>query len=125
MKDWEKRMDEAKHDAPDGWVQFEGTDYETWQDAFWTGVLGFCGCGIPDQMVPLFKEYLETTAATLESRKDLPYEKTPLRKLSVKLGDSLYMLIAYCCDRADLTTHGGGVGSAWIEPKGREWLAKL
>lgn len=96
-------------------IEHGGIEYESWGDCFWTGLLGFCGCGCSDELIPKFISYLQATA-----------HKPSLVPVYQQDGNSqLNYLIAYICDKHDLTEHGGGIGAAWISNKGREWLARL
>lgn len=102
------------------WFTMEdGQECETeLEEEFWA-MLGFCCCGQPDQLIPLFVNYLRFCGMDSDKKgRAVGWEKGAYR-------DNLTMLIAYVCDKEELTDHGTGIGWAWLTEKGGEWLALL
>jgi hypothetical protein len=113
----------------------DGCSYENNQDAFWTGVLGFCSCGSPEQLLPKIIEYLDWCGRDRSSEGDgLDYGKFLTKREQTKdtnpwhngsYRDDLTLLIAYVCAGADLTEHGTSIGWPWLTDEGKSWLMKL
>lgn len=114
----------------------DGCHYDDAAEAFSIGLLGFCGCGIPEDIAAMFRDYL----TLIKKRHDNNLSNTDWH---VQLGvrtqwtddsdaiDALFpnermrYLVAYEADRAELTEHGGNVSGAWLTEKGEQWLTLL
>jgi hypothetical protein len=115
-----------------------GCCYESPEDAFHTGVLGFCGCGNPEQIVALFQAFLALLRSQwAETRADDPtrLDLTPERQAMYRrhreerdalfANDTLGLVVAYEADRVGLTEHGGAIGGEWLTDAGELWLDLL
>ncbi len=113
---------------PDGNItDSDGVSYDDLTQFITTGVLGFCGCGMPEQVVDYVKTGLE-----------LINEKSPENCNPREEWDNWYeghrercdkhfktqgaeYLFYYFCDFHGLTEHGGSV-PGWLTRKGEDLL---
>ncbi len=112
----------------------DGCHYDTPQAAFYFGVLNFCVCGVPEEVLEHLRDVLRILdARSRESRAQNPrpkYEDSAWAKrteeLDKLLGDGmLYWLTLYWLDSLDLTEHGSTVSGSWLTPEGESVLAML
>lgn len=83
--------------------------YRAYNDEFENKImesLGFCCCGQPSFIISQIYDYLKKREHPI----DTPDEE---------------LLLAYVCDKAGLTEHGGSVYAAWTSKKGKELLKEM
>jgi hypothetical protein len=72
-------------------------------------ILGFCGCGNPDEVMIYVKNYLQDcNDSKFGSYEDIPY-----------------MFLAYWADHNGYTEHGTTVRCSWLTDKGKELLSDI
>ena len=125
---------------PEGGYMLNDGHYGNATDLLHTGILGFCGCGHPDDNLDLILEYLD--AITYKP------DGVEVHKLSKPFYDAFCLVrefklaaaagskrsqdfIGYVLDVLKLTEHGGSISGAWLTDKGhtfhallREWKAQ-
>lgn len=110
----------------------DGCSYDSALEAFGIGALGFCGCGDPEGMAELARDYLRWLNACpgLDavpiwsiSLETVAYEDWRARK--PEMTDREELLLAYLLDDKGLTEHGGSVYGAWPTDEGNAWLERL
>ncbi len=84
---------------------------ETWPSVILADAMGFCGCANIDLIVPLVRDYLTGKWGT--------YGESIIH---FGQDDPTQSLVAWLCDAAALTEHGGNVGGSWLRPEGVRWL---
>lgn len=89
-------------ERPDGW------------DEQWSVItLPMCQCGNPEFIRDALYGYLDRVIAHHNGGEH-----------AIRIGEANYLsdyLLAIMADNMGLTTHGGAVGGAWIEPAGKRW----
>ena len=105
----------------DGLILSEsGCEYESLQDFIHTDILGFCGCGMAEDVDKLVYAIL-----TLLNIKDSLTFKEYIAKLEEDLPtDALQYFMFYWLDSKGFTEHGGSV-PGWLSDKGQELLNLL
>jgi hypothetical protein len=91
------------------WIDEEGCSYKSKSEYLQTEVLGFCGCGSPDDVMGYVGSYLDD----LVNNRFGDYEDIP------------YMFLAYWADHNGYTEHGSTVRCSWLTDKGKELLADI
>ena len=110
----------------DGWFKFDDTDFQTLEDLIQTGILGFCGCGAPDENLEYIRRGLELIAVPYPEGNDWAAWNAT-RKASVQEifgNDRSAYFFYYWCDKHRLTEHGGSV-PGWLDEKGKKLLGLL
>lgn len=95
-------------------------------DFFHYEKLGWCGCGMPELAQNAARKYLDAVRARHEEGVEVG--SAMLKKAfgcQYADADGLLLCLAYTLDEAELTEHGGGVGSAWLTDEGAMFLSLL
>jgi len=82
----------------------------------WFGILGFCGCGMPDDVLLLLGKALATSSPSDSGLTG--FER--VRELVKDNDEVAAFLIQYVLDRAGLSEHGSAVSSSWPTAAGVE-----
>jgi len=93
----------GRFEAPDG------ISYEDRRSYLQTDILGFCGCGVPDEIMLYVKAFLEKVKA----HDFAPYEDLP------------YMFLCYWADDKGFVEHGTTVRCPWLTELGEELLKDI
>lgn len=103
-----------------GFIDPKGCYHETADSVIQVGILGFCGCGDPDENVTFIGKILRL----FEYREQNTYEqwKSKVREL-LPNGDIEYF-IWYWLDKEEYTEHGGSV-PGWLTDKGKQLLSDI
>lgn len=99
-----------KYKQSDGWYkEDDGCEHETARDFIQCGILGHCGCGVPDDSLIFIKDQL------IIIEKGYPFDVgfTPLQ-----------YTLWYMFDKYGLTEHGTSL-PGWLTQKGEELLSDL
>jgi hypothetical protein len=110
-------MEIDKYKAEDG-VGFthNDMDYHTEEDLIMSGMLGFCGCGNPDNCL---KYILDVLTHIDKSIKGMPNEEWHKQRQELFQGNEGAMyFIYYVLDEKEFTEHGGSV-PGWLTEKGQ------
>lgn len=100
----EKLKETGDKDYP--FIDEGGCSWQSKKNYLQTEVLGFCGCGDPDDIMLYVKEFLEK----LERQDWGKYEDRP------------YMFLIYWADHNGFTEHGTTARCSWLTDKGKELL---
>ena len=111
-----------KFKKEDGYYDQDKCYYEDAESFISTGVLGFCGCGMPDAVLEHVRKALQIVNDIGE--KKLTYEQLEERKKEVFANKGAEYFMWYFLDNKKLTQHGGSV-PGWLTKKGIELLADL
>ena len=120
-------------------IHIDGAHHESIEEAFHTGVLGFCGCGQPERVARLVggflallrRQWSEMRADTSPLLALTPEKEAMYRRhredRSVFFGghEGLDYMVAYVADLRGLTEHGGSIGGEWLTDGGELWLDLL
>lgn len=117
--------------AVDGYFVWEGCHYETLADIVGSGMLGFCGCGAPEENL---RYVLGGLALMNEERPGWPsnsmpefhkwYERHKARCLAHFGSERAEYFFYYWCDEKKFSEHGGSV-PGWLTDSGLQLLADL
>lgn len=121
----------ADYLATNGSYEFDGVSYEDATDLIHSGILGLCGCGLPEENLQyilggleLIAEKSPETVAPEDNAFDewwVDYKKRTARHFG---NDQAAYFFYYWAAKNGLTEHGGGV-PGWLYGKGLELLAIL
>jgi hypothetical protein len=107
--------------------QEKGCFYEDVESLIQIEILGFCGCGCPDESVKYVGKALrliQDRADTWDNRTSMPFEEWKAKcKELFKTSEAEYFMFYYL-DSKDLTEHGGSV-PGWLTDKGRELMEDI
>jgi len=106
---------------------YNDEEYEDKTDLIHIGMLGFCGCGSPENNVELVRDGLLAIDDNMSNKITWEEFKERLREIfgadPDKGPDKHWMLFSYWCDKEGLTEHGSGLScGGWLSDKGREVL---
>ncbi len=105
---------------------YNDTHYGSVAEVINQGILGFCGCGIPEATLLYLRDVLKhlDDCRTLVWEKRMAYEdwRAAGRKLFATEGAEYTMW--YLLDQKGLSEHGGSV-PGWLSPLGKEVLEDL
>ena len=115
-----------KFKKKDGYYDQDGCYYEDAESFIATGVLGFCGCGMPDVALEYVRKALQIVddLKQLVYEKKLTYEQWEERKKKVFANKGAEYFMWYFLNNKELTEHGVSV-PGWLTKKGIELLADL
>jgi hypothetical protein len=117
-------MNIDKYRQEDGtYLDEEGITHENAVD-FLCSKLNFCGCGQPEEGL----YYVLKSLRYIDLLKDVWNKKMSNELYCNKSpfnSEGEEMFVRYILDHLGFTTHGGGVGGAWLEDKGKELLSDL
>jgi hypothetical protein len=87
-------------------------------------VLGFCGCGLPEESLRYIRNFLRHTAnLQLVHQNKLAHDEWD--KAGDELMGNALWFTRYVLSSKKFTNHGGNVGRAWLTPKGAALLNDL
>lgn len=123
---------DAGHLQPDGTYKADdGCVYDDAQAFIHSGILGFCGCGRPQDNL----RYLRAVLRHIENAKKLDKHRLNSDAWRAALKDwravgSLLMgqaewFTLYVLAKMDLTEHGGSAGASWLTDTGAKLLEDL
>lgn len=92
-----------------GFVDENGVYHESEKAYLQQNILGFCGCGNPDEVML----YVETMLEKLDNEEWGDYEDMP------------YMFFVYWANENDFVEHGISARCSWLTDKGRDLLADI
>lgn len=109
-----------------GYYDQEGCYYEDAESFIATGILGFCGCGMPDDAVEYVRKALQLiddlTQLVYEEKLTIEQWKEREKLIFTDYGAEYFMW--YFLDNKKLTEHGVSV-PGWLTEKGTELLSDL
>ena len=82
-------------------------------------LLGFCGCGCPEEAMQYIGKILGAVAARQESSWDI---NEVHQTLNLPDEHPAYWVVWYHLDSRGLLEHGGNVTGSWLTDKGKEAL---
>lgn len=120
-------MNIDKYKKPDGsYEDPEGCYHEDAESFLQTYVLGFCGCGCPEESLAHIRDVLQH----IDNLKQLVWEKKQTYEEWTAAGNKIFAnsgaeyFAYYFVDTKGLTEHGGSV-PGWLTDKGRDFLADV
>lgn len=122
------KLEDAK--MPDGWFKLEGCSYEDAEALIQTGLMGFCGCGRPDDNLRYVRDGLRHIKC--EGRPESSqcgawaawWKQHQVDELELFGNQQSAYFFYYWADANGLTEHGGSV-PGWLADKGHKVLALL
>lgn len=107
----------AKHG---GYIYLDDCSYDTDISLIGSGILGFCGCGDPEEAI----KYVHKGLQLVNIKKDIHFTEweKELNKVFTDLGSIYFMW--YFLNNKELTEHGSCV-PGWLTTKGEELLSDL
>lgn len=116
---------------PFSYLGADGISYDSELDYVCCAVLGFCGCGIPEETAAWVLRGLEAIDAPFQREekewaKFYPQWQDELRSM-YGANDATRYFFWYWCDDKGFTEHGGSV-PGWLTDEGkdlRDWLRRL
>lgn len=92
---------------------------EECENFFYYEKMNWCGCGEPDTVKMVVKDYLEVINNKYNDN-DINFEN----KFGVKsvYDNNLLLCLAYTIDAAGFTEHGSSIGGAWLTDEGEMFL---
>jgi hypothetical protein len=115
-----QNFDRFKNPSGDGYIDDNGAHHETADMVIQTGMLGFCGCGSPDENVSLLGKVLRL----INSRQELTYDEWIIKVREVLPNGDIEYFMWYWLDKEEYTEHGGSV-PGWLTPKGEQLLSDI
>lgn len=110
-----------KNDDGDGYTYTDECYYETATDLIATGILGFCGCGCPEEALVFIRDILQFIKQKINEPWSEKLENKE-KELFPYLGMNYF--IYYWLDNKELTEHGSSV-PGWLTKKGEQLLKDL
>lgn len=107
--------------------------YDDERSLITTGLLGFCGCGRPEENLAFIRDGLqhidEAISASPDPWKDRPawdawFAGHKAREIEIFGNERAAYFFFYWADKNGLTDHGGSV-PGWLSDKGRELIEDL
>jgi len=89
------------------------------------GVLGLCGCGIPEESAAWLLSLLKMIGSKRESPEDYERYCEKTEEVWGDTPDAMRYLILYWIDDRGWTEHGGNVRGCWLQEKGRAAMVAL
>ena len=119
-------IDKFKDNEGFGYTFKDDCYYEDAESLIATGVLGFCGCGMPDAALEHVRKALQIVddLKQLVWEKKITYEQWEERKKEVFANSGQEYFMWYFLDNKELTEHGGSV-PGWLTQEGIELLEDL
>lgn len=110
----------------DGYYDEEECYYEDAESFISNSVLGFCGCGKPEDAIEYVRNALQIVddLEKLVWKKMMTYEAWEERKKALFTNEGAEYFMWYFLDNKELTDHGSSV-PGWLTEKGVELLADL
>lgn len=91
------------------YIDDDGCVYKYKKEYLQIKILGFCGCGNPDEVMVYVRDFL----VKLEKQEWSDYEDMP------------YMFLIYWADDKGFTEHGSTARCSWLTEKGKELLKDI
>ena len=98
-----------ENDGEFGYIDEDGTSWDSPASYLQIAVLGFCGCGNPDEVMVYVKEMLDK----LDNEQHENYDNIP------------YMFFVYWANDKGFAEHGCTVRCSWLSDKGKELLKDI
>lgn len=112
-------MIELLNKQPDGsFVDENGTTWDCELDYLLTGVLGFCGCGSPEDVGEYVRAMLLRHVKQTDSENFSCWERTSYEDMPT-------MFFLYWADDNGYIEHGSTIRCSWMTPKGDSLLRDL
>ncbi len=92
---------------------------EECEDFFYYEKLGYCGCGNPEDVKKVIKDYLKIVSDKSDKRREKLKERFGVEAV---YDNELLLCFAYAVDAAGFTEHGTSVYSAWLTTEGEMFL---
>lgn len=104
---------------PDGGYNYGGGYFDSLDDVLAMGILGFCGCGRPDDALRLIINIMKTRAFPDKDLTVLDFRDTAA--LVRDNAEVAAYIIFYLLDEKGLTEHGSSV-PGWLTAKGEAFV---
>lgn len=118
------RIDKYKKDGH--YEDSEGCYYESAVDLIQCGVLGFCGCGDPEEnLVFVLKSLRVIDRINALHADEITYEQLEKERLELFKTDAMFLFVVYVFNKMNLAEHGGSVTGCWLTKRGKEVLSDL
>jgi len=115
-------IDKFKKD--DGYYSQDGCFYGTAEDFIQGEILGFCGCGVPEENLRFIMRGLSHIDKERPDNDPGWYDEWVKEGIEIFGNDAVRFFFFYWADKEKLTAHGGSV-PGWLADKGRELLSDL
>lgn len=115
----EKHYPDALMNPGDEYRDQPGTRYDL------HGIVGFCGCGMPDEAARWLLSVLTLIGRPRVERAEFDRYFKEEGAFWRGIPDGVRYLILYWIDHMGWTTHGGSVTGSWLEEKGRAAMVVL
>lgn len=108
-----------------GYEDEKGHHYDTLGELLQEGILGFCGCGNPEQNLLLIHQLLTKHEDGQKKRSGLPYQEghvlfcmqeEELKKFAQDNWEGLLRFFWYVMAEKNITNHGGSI-PGWVEDR--------
>lgn len=114
---------------PDGTFLYNECSYEDAESLIATGLLGWCGCGMPSKALAFVRDALRAIELTgndcfLEPNEN-HWDERKSAESRLYPSDGAYYFAMYVLDSKGLTEHGSGVGGCWLTQSGKMLLSDL
>ena len=109
-------MIDIRKDKDSGYY-YGGIHYDNMEEVLATGVLDFCGCGMPTEAL----RYVTDSLRLLQCRQDISPEVWEKEREALFATYGAEYLMWYFLDEKELTEHGFCV-PGWLTDKGEEFL---
>lgn len=106
----------------EGYTDEDGCYHETLNDFITVGVLGFYGCGMPEEAMKFVRNGLEYIQWRIKS--EVPFSEKEKKEKEVFGNQQIAYFFYYWADKERLTEHGGSV-PGWLDKKGEQLLEAL
>lgn len=102
------------------------TFHQYYESIFSSDGLGLCGCGNPDVVLELVRDYLKILRTKQQDRDKWDDCTEQIKGLVGDEGTGPQWLFYYKMSDIDFIEHGGSVGpGAWLTPKGEAYLEAM
>lgn len=93
---------------------------EECEDFFYYEKLNWCGCGDPDTVKTIVRNFLQSVEMKMSDNADIGFQK--YFNVHSVYDNDLLLCLAYTMDAADFTEHGSSIGGAWLTEEGKMFL---
>ena len=123
-------IDKYKNADGDGYT-YDGGYCEN-EESVYLGILGFCGCGMPDEAIRYVRDCLryiadlQDTVLPVKGRdqRDIAYKRWENAGKMLFVNEGCEYFMYYYLDNLGFTEHGGSV-PGWLSDEGRAVLSDL
>lgn len=113
-------MNIDKYKKDDGYYDEEGCFYGDAEEFLSTKILGFCGCGMPQESL----KYVMGALQLIKERVDKDYKQIKAEEDAYYKSDGAKYFMWYFLDNKGFTEHGGSV-PGWLTVDGKELLEDI